>query len=307
MERTIRVLVAKPGLDGHDRGALVVAQGLRDAGMEVIYTGLRQTPEQIAAIAVQEDVDCVGLSSLSGAHMQLFPEVVRQLRRLGADDILVIGGGVIPQEDFEFLYQNGVHCVFTPGTPISTIVSFIKENVRRNVYSLQPDSEAESAATVPTEVAVPNVANDLESVYLKAERVDHIGIAVHKIEDVLPWYTRQLGMQVVHEETVPDQQVRVIFVQVQDLVLELLEPLVSDSPVAKHLEKRGPGLHHIAFRVQNLEHALAEAKELGYRLIDEKPRKGARGKWIAFLHPKDTGGVLTELCQKIVQEESHGA
>jgi methylmalonyl-CoA mutase, C-terminal domain len=129
-ERKIRVLVAKPGLDGHDRGALVVAQGLRDAGMEVIYTGLRQTPAQIVAAAIQEDVDVIGLSSLSGAHMELFPEVVRLLRDQGADDILVIGGGVIPDEDIELLKQQGLAAIFTSGTPISVMVDFIRERIQ---------------------------------------------------------------------------------------------------------------------------------------------------------------------------------
>src|SRR5690349_3835369 len=116
-EAKIRVLVAKPGLDGHDRGALVVAKALRDAGMEVIYTGLRQTPQQIVATAIQEDVDAIGLSSLSGAHMHLFPEVVRLLNEQQAGDILVVGGGVIPDEDIPQLLEAGIAGVFTPGTP----------------------------------------------------------------------------------------------------------------------------------------------------------------------------------------------
>lgn len=135
MEHKIRVLVAKPGLDGHDRGALVVAQGLRDAGMEVIYTGLRQTPEQIVAAAIQEDVDCIGLSSLSGAHMELFPEVVRLLKDQGADDILVVGGGVIPDEDIEPLKQAGIAAVFTPGTPIQETADFIRKHVKKGAVS----------------------------------------------------------------------------------------------------------------------------------------------------------------------------
>ncbi|MGZ4031722.1 MAG: cobalamin B12-binding domain-containing protein [Tumebacillaceae bacterium] len=130
-EANIRVLVAKPGLDGHDRGALVVAKALRDAGMEVIYTGLRQTPNQIVATAIQEDVDAIGLSSLSGAHMHLFPEVVRLLKEQGAEDILVVGGGVIPDEDIPQLIEAGIAGVFTPGTPLSTTADFIRENVRK--------------------------------------------------------------------------------------------------------------------------------------------------------------------------------
>lgn len=127
----IRVLVAKPGLDGHDRGALVIAQGLRDAGMEVIYTGLRQTPKQIVAAAIQEDVDCIGLSSLSGAHLELFPEIIRLLKQEGVDDILVIGGGVIPNEDILILKEAGIHEIFTPGTPISTTADYIKAHVAK--------------------------------------------------------------------------------------------------------------------------------------------------------------------------------
>ena len=125
--RPIRVLVAKPGLDGHDRGAKVVAAALRDAGMEVIYTGLHQTPEMIATAAVQEDVDVVGLSILSGAHMTLIPRVLDLLREEGRDDILITGGGIIPKEDVEALEKRGVGKLFGPGTPTSELVSYIKD------------------------------------------------------------------------------------------------------------------------------------------------------------------------------------
>ncbi len=126
-EKKIRVLIAKPGLDGHDRGAKVVARALRDAGFEVIYTGLRQTPEQIVAAAIAEDVDAVGLSLLSGAHNYLFPRVIELLREQGADDILVFGGGVIPEEDIPGLKKAGVAEIFTPGTPTSETVKFLRE------------------------------------------------------------------------------------------------------------------------------------------------------------------------------------
>ncbi len=122
----IRVLVAKPGLDGHDRGAKIVARALRDAGMEVIYTGLRQTPEQIVEAALQEDVDVVALSCLSGAHNYLFPRVVDLLSQQGGADILVVGGGVIPEEDIPTLKQSGVKEIFTPGTTTEAIVEFIR-------------------------------------------------------------------------------------------------------------------------------------------------------------------------------------
>jgi methylmalonyl-CoA mutase C-terminal domain/subunit len=126
MSRPIRVLVAKPGLDGHDRGAKVVAAALRDAGMEVVYTGLHQTPEMIASAAVQEDVDVVGLSILSGAHMTLFPRVLDLLREQGREDILLTGGGIIPKEDMDKLRERGVGELFGPGTPTSALVEYIK-------------------------------------------------------------------------------------------------------------------------------------------------------------------------------------
>jgi methylmalonyl-CoA mutase C-terminal domain/subunit len=126
-EGKIRVLVAKPGLDGHDRGAKVLALALRDAGMEVIYTGLRQTPELIAAAAIQEDVDVVGLSCLSGAHLHLFPRVVELLAEQGADDIMVIGGGIIPEHDVPELKAKGTREVFGPGSSAEDIVAYIRE------------------------------------------------------------------------------------------------------------------------------------------------------------------------------------
>jgi methylmalonyl-CoA mutase C-terminal domain/subunit len=123
--KTYRVLVAKPGLDGHDRGAKVVARALRDAGMEVIYLGLHQTPEQIVQAAIDEDVDVVGLSILSGAHMTVFPKVIEMLDRRGASDIKVVGGGIIPADDIAELERSGVVKIFTPGTPTSQIVEFV--------------------------------------------------------------------------------------------------------------------------------------------------------------------------------------
>ncbi|UCD72106.1 MAG: cobalamin B12-binding domain-containing protein [Syntrophobacterales bacterium] len=130
-ERKIRVLVAKPGLDGHDRGAKVISRGLRDAGMEVIYTGIRQTPEQIAVTAVQEGVDAVGLSCLSGAHNHLFPRVVEALKERKAGDIPVFGGGIIPADDIPGLKKAGIREIFQPGTTIRDIVQFIEKIVQR--------------------------------------------------------------------------------------------------------------------------------------------------------------------------------
>ena len=130
MERKLRVLIAKPGLDGHDRGAKIIARGYRDAGFEVIYLGLHLTPEQIADAALQEDADLVGLSCLSGAHLYLFTEVVKQLRGKGADRITVVGGGIIPKEDVPLLKDAGVEKVFLPGTPLDEIINWTRENVK---------------------------------------------------------------------------------------------------------------------------------------------------------------------------------
>ena len=128
-DKKIRVLIAKPGLDGHDRGAKVIARALRDAGMEVVYTGIRQTPEMIVEAALQEDVDVVGLSILSGAHMALFPRIMDLLRQNGLDDVLVVAGGIIPDEDVPDLQGLGIKGVFGPGTPTDAIVRFIREHV----------------------------------------------------------------------------------------------------------------------------------------------------------------------------------
>ena len=130
MSAKIRVLIAKPGLDGHDRGAKVVARALRDAGYEVIYTGLRRTPQEIARMALEEDVDVVGLSLLSGAHNELFPAVIAELKKAGLNDVVVFGGGVIPEEDIPFLKKSGLGAVFTPGTPLKTVVDFVANNVK---------------------------------------------------------------------------------------------------------------------------------------------------------------------------------
>jgi methylmalonyl-CoA mutase C-terminal domain/subunit len=128
--RKVRILIAKPGLDGHDRGAKIIARGFRDAGFEVIYTGLHQTPEQIVAAAIQEDVDGVGLSILSGAHDYIFPEVIKLLKEKGAEDIVVFGGGIVPEDDISHLNQAGVKAIFTPGTPIEEAVNWVRENIK---------------------------------------------------------------------------------------------------------------------------------------------------------------------------------
>jgi methylmalonyl-CoA mutase C-terminal domain/subunit len=128
-QRKVRVLVAKPGLDGHDRGARIIARAYRDAGFEVVYTGLHQTPEEIVQAAIQEDVDMIGLSSLAGAHMYLLPRVVELLKEKGADDIVVCGGGIFPEEDIPKLKKAGIKEIFTPGTPLSEVVGWVEEHV----------------------------------------------------------------------------------------------------------------------------------------------------------------------------------
>ncbi len=129
-EEKIRILIAKPGLDGHDRGAKIIARALKEAGFEVIYTGLHQTPEQIVNAAIQEDVDAIGLSILSGAHNTLMPAVINLLKERGADDIIVFGGGIIPDDDIPFLKSQGVAEIFTPGTPVSETVEWVRKNVK---------------------------------------------------------------------------------------------------------------------------------------------------------------------------------
>ncbi len=270
--RPVRVLVAKPGLDGHDRGALIVAQGLRDAGMEVIYTGLRQTVDQIVATALDEDVDCIGLSSLSGAHMALFPAVTAALRARGATDILVVGGGVIPSEDIVALKAEGIAAVFTPGSSISEMADFIHAQIA---------ARGERSA------------DDLKM----PDAIDHIGIAVHHLEEGYALYCEQLGMRVLKVESVPSAGVRVAFLDAGNTHFELLEPLGESSPIATFLEKRGPGLHHIAYRVGDVDGWLQRMRTAGYPLLDEKKRLGAGNKWVGFVHPKKTLGVLMEFCE----------
>ena len=130
LKRKIRVLVAKPGLDGHDRGARIIARTYRDAGFEVVYSGLHQTPEEVVQAAIQEDVDMIGLSSLAGAHMYLFPRVIELLHEKGADDIVVCGGGIFPEDDIPKLKKAGIKDLFTPGTPLDEVVKWVEENVK---------------------------------------------------------------------------------------------------------------------------------------------------------------------------------
>ncbi|MBN8208186.1 methylmalonyl-CoA epimerase [Bacillus sp. NTK071] len=276
--KKIRVLIAKPGLDGHDRGALVVAQALRDYGMEVIYTGLRQTPQQIVAAAIQEDVDAIGLSCLSGAHNELFPEIVSLLEERQAGDIIVVGGGVIPWEDIPFLESKGIQKVFTPGTPTKDTAIFIEKAV------------FERDGIQKTEKEPP-------------KKIDHIGIAVSSLEEALPFYVNQLHLKLEAIEEVATEGVKVAFIKIGDSRIELLEPMSEDSPIASFIQKRGEGIHHIALADDRIDERLRELSANGVRLINNTPVKGAGGANIAFLHPKSAGGVLYELCEKDTKEE----
>ncbi|QTM99763.1 methylmalonyl-CoA epimerase [Sediminibacillus dalangtanensis] len=263
--KQIRVLIGKAGLDGHDRGALVIAQALRDHGMEVIYTGLRQSPEEIAQAAVQEDVDVVGLSSLSGSHRSLFPRVVEALRARDAADIPVIGGGVIPAEDIPYLEGKGITKIFTSGASTEALASYIKRLVG-------------SASVSPKKIA-------------------HIGIAVRAINKSLPFYQDVLGLEVEKVEMVDSEQVKVAFLRIGETRLELLEPLNEQSTIHRFLDKKGEGVHHLAFEVDDLEERLSEYRRQGIRLLNETPVAGADNSQIAFLHPGDASQVLIELCQ----------
>lgn len=267
----IRVLVAKPGLDGHDRGALVIAQALRDEGMEVIYTGLRQSPEQIVASAIQEDVDCIGLSCLSGAHNELFPEIVRLLEEQGATDIVVVGGGVIPSEDIPFLMEKGVKKIFTPGSSLKDTADYIRFVLGQSKEDIQ----------------------EIES----PKKLAHIGIAVHSIDEALPFYQNQVGLQLEGIETVDSEAVRVAFLKIGETKVELLESTSDKGPIAQFIQKKGPGIHHIAFEVDDIHARLEQLKRDGVQLIHEEPKEGAHGAQIAFIHPKAAGGALLELCQ----------
>lgn len=274
----IRVLIAKPGLDGHDRGALVISQALRDAGMEVIYTGLRQSPKQIVQAAVQEDVDVIGLSSLSGAHNVLFPKVMEELKEADAEDILVFGGGVIPHEDIRMLEEAGIRKIFTPGSSMAAITGFIETAVREN-------------------------RNETTSILEPPIGVDHIGIAVRSIDEAAAFYDAHMHLPVEQVVEVPEQGVKVAFINAGNIRLELLEPVGDESPVARFLDKHGEGLHHMAFSANRLEDRLAQLKKEGVPLINETPVTGAKGHPIAFLHPKGSNGALIELVDAGPPEE----
>ncbi|WP_153462803.1 methylmalonyl-CoA epimerase [Sediminibacillus terrae] len=266
--KQIRVLLAKAGSDGNNQHALGIAQlcmAFRDHGMEVISTGLRQSPEQIAQAAVQEDVDVVGLSSLSGEHRLLFPEVVEALRARNAVEIPVIGGGIIPAEDISYLEEKGTKKVFTSDATTDALAAYIKRLIG-------PE-------------------------YMAPKKIAHIGIAVRSINKSLPFYHDVLGLTVEKIEDVDTEQVKVAFLKIGETRLELLEPLDEQSSIHRFLDKKGEGLHHLAFEVDDLDERLSVYRLQGIRLLNKTPVAGADNSRIAFFHPDASGRVLIELCQ----------
>jgi methylmalonyl-CoA mutase C-terminal domain/subunit len=275
MDPRIRVLVGKPGLDGHDRGARVIAAALRDAGMEVVYTGLRASVPAIAAAAVQEDVDVIGLSILSGAHQSICKRLVEELKQRQAQ-IPVVVGGIIPAADHDALKALGVAAVFGPESPLAAVV----ETVRALA----------SGAPLPGPAAAPRA-------HVRATRLDHTAICVRDIGASIALIEDILGQQVSHREHVPAQKVDAAFFDFPNgASLELICP-AGNAGLEKFLDKRGDALHHLALRVKDLDAVLERLDARGVPLIDKAGRPGARGHRVAFLHPKAFGGTLLELVE----------
>ncbi|TMB03785.1 MAG: methylmalonyl-CoA epimerase [Deltaproteobacteria bacterium] len=284
----IRVLVGKPGLDGHDRGARVIAAALRDAGMEVVYTGLRATVPAIAAAAVQEDVDVIGLSILSGAHESICRRLNEELSRREAR-IPIVVGGIIPAADFAKLKDLGVAAVFGPESPLAAVVETVRE--------LATNPNATSTATSPSQSHLHAREG------IPATRLDHTAICVRDIDASIALIEDLLGQKVAHKEFVPAQKVQAAFFDFPNgASLELVAPQGNDG-LEKFLQKRGDALHHLALRVRDLDALLARLDSAGVPLIDKVSRPGARGHKVAFLHPKAFGGTLLELVE--AHEENH--
>jgi methylmalonyl-CoA mutase C-terminal domain/subunit len=281
MESRIRVLVAKPGLDGHDRGARVIAAALRDAGMEVVYTGLRASVPAIAAAAVQEDVDVIGLSILSGAHESICKRLVEELKQRQAQ-IPVVVGGIIPAADHEALKALGVSAVFGPESPLAAVVEAVRALA--------------SGAPLPELAPTPRA-------HIPATRLDHTAICVRDIGASIALIEDILGQKVAHRENVPAQKVDAAFFDFPNgASLELVCP-DGNAGLEKFLEKRGDALHHLALRVKDLDEVLKRLEARGVPLIDKAGRPGARGHRVAFLHPKAFGGTLLELVE--AHEDPH--
>jgi methylmalonyl-CoA mutase C-terminal domain/subunit len=280
MER-IRVLVGKPGLDGHDRGARVIAAALRDAGMEVVYTGLRASVPAIAAAAVQEDVDVIGLSILSGAHESICKRLQDELRRREAS-IPVVVGGIIPAADWTKLEAVGVAAVFGPESPLGDVVDTVRRLANGETTMVK------ERAPVPAR-GIP------------ATRLDHTAICVKDMNASVALIEELLGEKCAHREMVAAQKVSAAFFDFPNgASLELVSPeksLGGNAGLEKFLEKRGDALHHLALRVRDIDGLLRRLDERGVPLIDKVSRPGARGHKVAFLHPKAFGGTLLELVE----------
>ncbi len=276
MERRIRVLVGKPGLDGHDRGARVIAKALSDAGMEVVYTGLRASVPAIAAAAVQEDVDVIGLSILSGAHESICRRLVSELGQRKAK-IPIVVGGIIPPADHKPVRDVGVAAVFGPESPLASVV----ETVRALASGEAPPEDP--LAAMPS--GIP------------ATRLDHTAICVKDMQASIRLIEDILGQKVAHEEYVDAQKVEAAFFDFPNgASLELVCPR-GNPGLDKFLEKRGDALHHLALRVKDIDGVLARLEARGVPLIDKVGRPGARGHRVAFLHPRAFGGTLLELVE----------
>jgi methylmalonyl-CoA mutase C-terminal domain/subunit len=276
MERKIRVLVGKPGLDGHDRGARVIAKALSDAGMEVVYTGLRASVPSIATAAVQEDVDVIGLSILSGAHESICRRLVEELKRHKAK-IPVVVGGIIPATDHKALRDIGVAAVFGPESPLGAVADTVR---------------ALASGEAPPE---DPLAKEPEGI--AATRLDHTAICVKDMKASIALIEDILGQKVAHEEHVPVQKVDAAFFDFPNgASLELVCPR-GNAGLEKFLEKRGDALHHLALRVKDIDGVLRRLEARGVPLIDKVGRPGARGHRVAFLHPKAFGGTLLELVE----------
>ncbi len=275
---TIRVLVAKPGLDGHDRGARVIAAALRDAGMEVVYTGLRASVPAIAAAALQEDVDVIGLSILSGAHLSICKRLREEMKSRNID-IPIVVGGIIPEADTAALKEQGVAAVFGPESALASVVEAV-----RAIAEGRPLPDAGSRKP---EAASPGIP---------ATRLDHAAIAVKDMDATLALLSEILGQPVAHREQVPAQKVEAAFFDFPNgASLEIIAPVAAlgENPgVQKFLEKKGEGLHHLALRVTELDTLLLKLDQRGVPLIDKVSRPGARGHKVAFLHPKAFHGAL---------------
>jgi methylmalonyl-CoA mutase C-terminal domain/subunit len=290
MER-IRVLVGKPGLDGHDRGARVIAAALRDAGMEVVYTGLRATVPAIAAAAVQEDVDVIGLSILSGAHESICKRLQEELRRREVS-IPVVVGGIIPAGDRARLEAVGVAAVFGPESPLGDVVDTVRRLANGEKTTTAVEQEPATAPGIP------------------ATRLDHTAICVKDMGAQVALIEELLGQKCAHREMVAAQKVSAAFFDFPNgASLELVSPeksLGGNPGLEKFLEKRGEGLHHLALRVRDIDGLLRRLDRRGVPLIDKVSRPGARGHKVAFLHPKAFGGTLLELVEAHEESGPHG-